>query len=91
MPQNIVTLGGLMKLQGADEVTFGWRKLEDKDIRCMEDPEKIDKDEARREARREREELKNNQADKRKKTQDQNDATVVQGLAKADEQSMAVH
>jgi hypothetical protein len=36
----------LMKLQGADEVTFGWRKPEDKDIQCMEDPEKLDQDEA---------------------------------------------
>jgi hypothetical protein len=70
----------LMKLQGADEVTFGWCKLEDKDIRCMEDPEKIGKDEARREARREREELKNNQADKRKKTKDQTTATGGPGV-----------
>jgi hypothetical protein len=39
--------GVLMKLQGGDEATFGWRILEDKDIQCMEDPEKLDKDEAR--------------------------------------------
>jgi hypothetical protein len=69
-----------MKLQGADEGSFGWRKLEDKDIRCMEDPEKLDKDEARREAQREREELKNTQVDKRKKTKDQTTATGGPGV-----------
>jgi hypothetical protein len=70
----------LMKLQGADEATFGWRILEDRDIRCMEDPEKLDKDEARREARQEREASKNPQADKGKKTKDQTTATGGPGV-----------
>jgi hypothetical protein len=70
----------LMKLQGADEVTFGWRKLEDKDIRCMEDPEKLDQDEARREAQREREEMRSTQTEKRKKTKDQMTATGGPGV-----------
>ena len=71
-----------MKLQETDEVTFGWRKPEDKDIRCMEDPEKLDQDEAHREAQREREELRNTQTDKGKKTKDQMTATGGPGVGK---------
>ena len=34
----------LLKLQGVEESDFIWHKLEDKDICCMEDPEKIRKE-----------------------------------------------
>jgi hypothetical protein len=37
----------LQRLQGIAEKDFTWRKLEDKDIRCMEDPEQLEEKERR--------------------------------------------
>lgn len=44
----------LRRLQGVPENEFSWRKLEDKDIRCMEDPEQLERDEDRRARAREK-------------------------------------
>jgi hypothetical protein len=37
----------LLKLEGVAEDVFVWRKLEDKDIHCMEDAEQLENDERR--------------------------------------------
>ena len=61
----------LLNLQGVEVSDFIWRKLEDKDIHCMEDPEKIGKDKDCWEVQQEREAAKTHLGQKWKKTKDQ--------------------